>query len=388
MQMNHRIPVKTVIRSRFRSTTDDDPRDDETPPPKRSDSPPPLPLCSSTSTTMSRLVMIRTIKIAMVTAGSGPLRAFRSGDGAQITIPADPDKFPGIEAGPSHQAPIDVRLRHDRGHVVWLHRPAIQNTRTSRHSVPVNGGNAAANGGADFLSVLRRRYLAGADRPDRLVGHDHATDLFALETGEAAVQLGEGIRDVVAGLAYLERLADAQHGGDGGPQSGLHLGVNQRVVLAVVLSPLRVTGQYVVAAQLGQHRPRHITRVRAIVVRRDVLRAVQQPELVALDERLHAAQRGERRQHGHVDGVEILAGQAERQLLGQRNGLEMVVVHLPVAGDERFPATRLAHVGVPSSSATSPGSHLPSRYSRLAPPPVEMWVNESSGIPRIRTAAP
>src|ERR1700689_2058222 len=168
MQMNHRIPVKTVIRPRFRSTTDDDPRDAETPPPKRSDSPPPLPLCSSTSTTMSRLVMIRTIEIAMVTAGSGPLRASRSGDGAQIPIPADPDKFPGIEAGPSHQAPIDVRLRHDRGHVVWLHRPAIQNTRTSRHSVPVNGGNAAEKGGADFLGILGRSHLAGPDGPHRL----------------------------------------------------------------------------------------------------------------------------------------------------------------------------------------------------------------------------
>src|SRR5580658_2218709 len=184
MQRNHRIPVKTVIRSRFRSTTDDDPRDDETPPPKRSDSPPPLPLCSSTSTTMSRLVMIRTIEIAMVTAGSGPLRAFCSGSSAQLTIPADPDEFPGIEAGTTHQAAIDVRLRHDRGHVVWLHRPAIQNTRTSRHSVPVNGRNAAANGGADFLCVFRRRHLAGANRPDRLVGHDYASDLLALEAGQ------------------------------------------------------------------------------------------------------------------------------------------------------------------------------------------------------------
>ena len=37
MHRNHRTPVKIVIRSRFRSTTDDEPRDDVTPPPKRSD---------------------------------------------------------------------------------------------------------------------------------------------------------------------------------------------------------------------------------------------------------------------------------------------------------------------------------------------------------------
>ena len=50
-----------VRRSRLRSTTDEPPSDDETPPPNRSDSPPPLPLCSSTSRIISRLVMMSTI---------------------------------------------------------------------------------------------------------------------------------------------------------------------------------------------------------------------------------------------------------------------------------------------------------------------------------------
>ena len=34
-----------------------------------------------------------------------------------------------------------------------------------------------------------------------------------------------------------------------------------------------------------------------------------------------------------------------------------------------------------------PGSCLPSRYSRLAPPPVEMWPNADSSKPSLRTAA-
>ncbi len=34
-----------------------------------------------------------------------------------------------------------------------------------------------------------------------------------------------------------------------------------------------------------------------------------------------------------------------------------------------------------------PGRSLPSRYSRLAPPPVEMWPNWSSEKPSWRTAA-
>src|SRR5215469_18575905 len=68
MQMNQMMPVATVMRSRFRSTTDDEPRDDEMPPPNRSDNPPPLPLCRSTSKIISRLVMIRTTENATVTA--------------------------------------------------------------------------------------------------------------------------------------------------------------------------------------------------------------------------------------------------------------------------------------------------------------------------------
>ncbi len=68
MQTNQADPMMTVIRSRFRSTTDEEPSEDDTPPPKRSESPPPLPLCSNTSTTISMLVMIRAMEIPMITS--------------------------------------------------------------------------------------------------------------------------------------------------------------------------------------------------------------------------------------------------------------------------------------------------------------------------------
>src|SRR6202042_34096 len=121
MHTNHSTPQKTVILSRFRSTTDDEPSEDEIPPPKRSDSPPPFPLCSSTRTTMSKLVMIKTIEIAMNTAVSRLSWGCRSGNRGQLTIPADPDEISGIQAGPAYQRPVDVWLGHDRGHVVGLH---------------------------------------------------------------------------------------------------------------------------------------------------------------------------------------------------------------------------------------------------------------------------
>src|ERR1017187_4256001 len=245
-------------------------------------------------------------------------------------------------------------------------------------------GNPLPDGRADLLGVLRRGYLARSDRPDRLVRDHDPGDLLARQAFQAAVELADAVREVVAGLPDHERLADAQHRCHLVRGDSPYLGVDQRVVLVVVLAPLGVPGQDVAAAQLGQHPAADIAGVGAVLVRRDVLCAVGELELVALDEGLHAAQRGERRQYHDVGRREILVVQPEGELLGQGQGLEMIVVHLPVAGHERL-AAGPAHRS--SSSAASPGSVLPSRYSRLAPPPVEMWPNAVSGKFRWRTAA-
>ena len=134
-----------------------------------------------------------------------------------------------------------------------------------------------------------------------------------------------------------------------------------------MVSPsLTVTDDDVVAAELGEHRPGDVPRMGAVVVRREVLCAVGDPQPVAVDEGLDAAQVGVRRQHDDLDRVVVLVVEGERELLHERDGLEVVEVHLPVAGHERFARHRCA------SRTTSPGSSRPSRNSRLAPPPVEM----------------
>ena len=164
----------------------------------------------------------------------------------------------------------------------------------------------------------------------------------------------------------------------------VHLAVDGRVVLAVDLAALRVPDEDVAAAELGEHGARHVAGVGTGVVRRQVLRAVHHLQPVAVDERLHAADVGERRQHRHLDPVVVLLRQREGELLHQGDGLEVVEVHLPVAGDQR----RAGHQRVSTFSRTAmPGSSLPSRYSSDAPPPVEMWENPSSGRPSARTAA-
>src|SRR5579859_3494923 len=244
-------------------------------------------------------------------------------------------------------------------------------------------GNPLPDGSADLLGVFRGGHLARADRPDRLVGNDQGGYLYGGEPGQPGVKLAAAVLEVAPRLPDGQRLADAEHRGHLLPEDRPYLGVDQRVVLVVVLAPLRVPGQHELAAQLRQHARADVSGVGAVVVLRHVLRAVPQLELVADHERLHAAQRGERRQHDDVHGREILVVQPERELLRERERLEVAVVHLPVAGDERL---ALGVHGL-SSSAASPGRVRPSRYSRLAPPPVEMWLNALSGNSSCLTAA-
>src|SRR5215204_4354630 len=107
--------------------------------------------------------------------------------------------------------------------------------------------------------------------------------------------------------------------------------------------------------------------------------------MVSIDEGLHRAQISERWNDHHLDALEVLIGESKGQVLHQMHGLEVVEVHLPIAGHQWLTTHQLA----PFSSASStemPGSTRPSRYSRLAPPPVEMCPNDDSENPSDRTA--
>src|SRR5699024_6994075 len=110
-------------------------------------------------------------------------------------------------------------------------------------------------------------------------------------------------------------------------------------------------------------------------------------QLVSLDEGLHGADIGEWRDHDDFARavVEFRVLQCPGEFLDAGDRFEVVVVHLPVACQQQG---AVAHsCPLPHASASSPGRVLPSRYSRLAPPPVEMWPKSSSAKPRLRTAA-
>src|SRR5215469_1915168 len=203
MQRNQRMPVKIVSRSRFRSTTDEEPSEDETPPPNRSDRPPPLPLCSSTSTIISKLVRIRTTESATVTADLVLPSAWLLGTHGQLPVPANSHELTGIEAGPTDQGTIDGWLRHHCCDVVGLNRPAIQDTHTSGRIAAVNRGNPAANGRDGLLRVRGGRHLTSANGPDRLVGDHHPGHLLGLDPAQALDHLRLAVAGLMPRLAYF-----------------------------------------------------------------------------------------------------------------------------------------------------------------------------------------
>src|SRR5699024_1921760 len=283
-----------------------------------------------------------------------------------------------------------VRLRHDRGDVTGLHRAAVEHAHGSGHLGGVQLGEPGTDRGTHFLGVLRGGHLAGADRPDRLVGDGGAGSVLGGDACVGTVHLGEGVRHLLTGLPHLEPFTHADDRGDVGAQGSLGLRPDQRVVLTVLLTSLGVAHDGVAHPELGQHGGRDLTGVGTLLVGGDVLRAVADLQLVGVHQGLHRAQVGERWADHHLHSVVVVLGVLEGpgELLHQVGGLVVVEVHLPVARHQR--GTAGSHRSLPFAGqfrTSIPGRVLPSRNSREAPPPVEMWLKPSSSKSRVRTAA-
>ena len=88
--------------------------------------------------------------------------------------------------------------------------------------------------------------------------------------------------------------------------------------------------------------------------------------------RLDRPEVGERRVHRDVDRLVVRGVERVAQLLHHLDGLQVVVVHLPVAAHQRLAAGSAGALGAPLSAAR-PGRSPCSRYSSDAPPPVDTW---------------
>ena len=248
--------------------------------------------------------------------------------------------------------------------------------------------------GAHSASLLGSGGLAGADGPDGLVGDDHAAHLALSQASQSDLHL---IGDQLLGdvqLALLQALAHAHDGTQTGLQGGVDLLVDGQVGLVVVLTALGVADDDVLGAHFLEHLHGDLTgeSTGGLVVA--VLAADGQAGVL---EQLHGAGDVHSGNTQHHFAPLVLA-QLGLDGLGVGAGLGQGLVHLPVAGDDGLTIFQVHKIessflykcggvrGSPlhkwdaiwgdylSSRQATPGSSLPSRNSREAPPPVEMWV--------------
>ena len=194
---------------------------------------------------------------------------------------------------------------------------------------PVSGPNRSASRARTrrtLLRVLRGGHLAGTDRPHRLVGDTTVAELLGGQPLEGGVELARvQCSTCPPAFADLQPLADADDRGRcRAASAACTLRRHQGVVLDVAPP----------GARCGR-RPRTAAPAPASIgpLTSPVYAPLSCSErswapypigsLSPVDQRLHAAQLGERRQHHDLDRVQLRLGADERDLLHQRDGLEV-----------------------------------------------------------------
>ena len=203
--------------------------------------------------------------------------------------------------------------------------------------------------------------LAGADGPDRLVGEDDLLRLLGREPGQRGVEL----RAACATCSPASRTPGPPR------RTGSARGSLASAAFTFALTSASSSWWYarrsecptthVRAAELGQHRRRRSRRC----TRRTSCaeRSCAPYPISSLSPSISVCTLRMSVNGGSTTtstSVELLLGQAERELLHQRDGLEVVEVHLPVAGHQR-PARcgRAMSVSSPGAATGRAASCLP-----------------------------
>ena len=182
--------------------------------------------------------------------------------------------------------------------------------------------------GVDLLGLGRRGGLAGADGPDGLVGDDDLLHVLSGEVLEDGLGLGGADGEVLAGLALVEVLADAEDDTETRLEGELHFLDELLVGLAVVLTALGVAEDGPLAADCLQHVDGDFAGVGALGVVGAVLGG--ELHLGAFEGLAAAAEVGEGRGDDEADTGRNFCG-AGRHSLRQFDTIRSGRVHLPVA---------------------------------------------------------
>src|ERR1700722_8689253 len=108
-------------------------------------------------------------------------------------VPADRSELTGVQAGAADEGAVNVLSTHDRRDIVALDGPAVQNTHTGPGFAAHRARNVLSDSGRYLLRVSGGGDLAGADRPDRLVGDHHRRDRLGGDPCQGPPQLRDDI---------------------------------------------------------------------------------------------------------------------------------------------------------------------------------------------------
>ena len=144
-----------------------------------------------------------------------------------------------------------------------FHRAAVLDPDVRvRRTEPV--AQPLADHRVDFLGEFGRGGLAGADRPDRLVGDHDVRRAVHRHEREALLDLRADDRKRLAGLALLVGFAAADDRSNAGVEQRFGLPGHECVVFTEECAALAVADDRVAAAQFDQHRWRDLARERAL----------------------------------------------------------------------------------------------------------------------------
>ena len=125
-----------------------------------------------------------------------------------------PMKSTALRLAPPTSAPLTFGAAAKAGGIGGLDRSAIENADL-RPSSPISAIRRLRMDPWNRPDLRHGGRQAGADRPDRLIGDDDIGGIGAF--GQASLELRRNHLDRMSGLSLLERLADADDGGDPGP---------------------------------------------------------------------------------------------------------------------------------------------------------------------------
>src|SRR5579885_1291809 len=280
----------------------------------------------------------------------------------------------GLEASAADERAVDIGVRHKLRDIGGGHAAAVENAQVARRLLAVHFAVEITNQVNHLAGSFGGSGLAGADGPDRLIGHDQFRLIVVGDAGQAPRDLGANHRLCLAGLVLLQVLTDANDRAQTVLKGRQHLLIDQLIAFAEERAAFRVAEDHR-ATELAHHAGRNLAGERALLLEVHILSAqLHAAEEMAVQHLAHRLERDSRRAKNREQiGIAVHQHpQFRDMLIGELRSLAGAIVHLPIASDNCI-AYRYSHQRL-SSKAATPGRTRPSRNSREAPPPVETCV--------------